>query len=133
MHLTDTRLICALLNIKPDDLKTDRNLLGQLLETYIFQELQKYIGWQDSAFDAYHFRNKDKVEVDFILRNGNYITGIEVKASASIQMNDFKGLIKLRDSIGDKFIKGVVFYDGESILSFGDRLFTIPYGAFLLK
>jgi hypothetical protein len=48
-------------------------------------------------------------------------------------MNDFKGLIKLRDSIGDKFIKGVVFYDGESILSFGDRLFAIPYGAFLLK
>jgi hypothetical protein len=133
MHLTDTGLICALLNIKADDLKADRNLLGQLLETYIFQELQKYISWQDSTFEVYHFRNKDKVEVDFILQNGQFITGIEVKASATIQMADFKGLVKLRDSIGDKFIKGIVFYDGESILSFGNRLFAIPYGAFLLK
>jgi predicted AAA+ superfamily ATPase len=49
------------------------------------------------------------------------------------QMADFKGLVKLRDSIGDKFVKGIVFYDGESILSFGDRLFAIPYAAFLLK
>lgn len=93
--------------------------------------MQKYASWQDANFDIHHFRNKDKVEVDFVLQDGQFITGIEVKASATIQSADFKGLIKLRDAIGASFVKGVVFYDGDSILSFGDRLFAIPYGAFL--
>ncbi|MBL4630869.1 MAG: ATP-binding protein [Paraglaciecola sp.] len=133
MHLTDTGLACSLLNVKAKDLQHDRNLFGQLLETYIFQELQKYAGWQDSNCDIYHFRNKDKVEVDFILQDGQFITGIEVKASATIQFADFKGIIKLRDAVGVSFVKGVVFYDGDAILSFGDRLFAVPYGAFLAR
>ena len=131
MHLTDTGLACSLLNLTAENLRQDRNLLGQLLETYVYQELQKYSGWQDANFDIYHFRNKDKVEVDFVLQDGQFITGIEVKASATVQSADFKGLIKLRDAVGTSFVKGVVFYDGDSILSFGDRLFAIPYGAFL--
>jgi predicted AAA+ superfamily ATPase len=123
--------VCSLLNVKAENLHQDRSLLGQLLETYVYQELQKYASWQDTNFDIYHFRNKDKVEVDFVLQDGQFITGIEVKASATIQSADFKGLIKLRDAVGTSFVKGVVFYDGDSILSFGDRLFAIPYGAFL--
>ena len=65
------------------------------------------------------------------MQDGQYITGIEIKASATVKPTDFKGLIKLRDAVGTSFIKGAVFYDGESILSFGDRLFAIPYGSFL--
>ena len=82
---------------------------------------------------AWHIlqRNKDKAEVDFVIHDGKYITGIEVKASATIQASDFKGLIKLRDAVDDSFANGVVFYDGDTILSFGDRLFAIPYAAFL--
>ena len=131
IHLADTGLACALLNVRSDDLAKDRNLLGQLLETYVYQELQKYASWQDNNIDIYHFRNKDKVEVDFVIQDGKYITGIEVKASATIQASDFKGLIKLRDAVDDSFANGVVFYDGDTILSFGDRLFAIPYAAFL--
>ena len=131
IHLADTGLACALLNVRSDDLDKDRNLLGQLLETYVYQELQKYASWQDNNIDIYHFRNKDKVEVDFVIQDGKYITGIEVKASATVQLNDFKGLIKLRDAVDNSFANGVVFYDGDTILSFGERLFAIPYAAFL--
>ena len=131
IHLADTGLACALLNVRSDDLEKDRSLFGQLLETYVFQELQKYASWQDNNIGIYHFRNKDKVEVDFVIQDGKYITGIEVKASATIQLSDFKGLIKLRDAVDDSFANGVVFYDGDTILSFGDRLFAIPYAVFL--
>lgn len=131
MHLADTGLACALLNVRSDDLEKDRSLLGQLLETYVYQELQKYASWQDSNIDIYHFRNKDKVEVDFVIQDGKFITGLEVKASATVQLSDFKGLIKLRNAVDSNFANGIVFYDGETILSFGDRLFAIPYAAFL--
>lgn len=131
IHLADTGLACALLNVRSDDLEKDRSLLGQLLETYVYQELQKYASWQDNNIDIYHFRNKDKVEVDFVIQDGKYITGVEVKASATIQLSDFKGLIKLRDALDDSFANGVIFFDGDTILSFGDRMFAIPHAAFL--
>ena len=104
----------------------DRALLGQLLETFIYQELRKYADWHEQQLSFYHFRNKDKVEVDIIIEQGLSIAGIEIKASATVTASDFKGLNKLKDSMGDQFAAGVVFYDGESIVPFGERLFAVP-------
>ena len=39
---------------------------------------------------------------------------------------DFRGLTKLRDVMGSKFKAGVLLYDGERCLSFGDRLHAVP-------
>lgn len=54
------------------------------------------------------------------------MAGIEIKAAATVTQKDFKGLIKLKDSIGDQFAAGVVFYDGENSLPFGKNLFALP-------
>lgn len=126
LHIADTGLACALLGISSDMLWQDRALLGQLLETFIYQELRKYADWHDQQLRFYHFRNKDKVEVDIVIEQGLKTAGIEVKAAATVTGSDFKGLTKLRDSIGDRFAAGVVFYDGENILPFGERLFAVP-------
>ena len=40
------------------------------------------------------------------------MVGIEVKASATVNAGDFKGLRKLADACGDNFKLGVVLYDG---------------------
>jgi prevent-host-death family protein len=48
----------------------------------------------------------------------------EIKASATVKAEDFKGLNKLKDACGKQFAAGVVFYDGESILPFGEKLFS---------
>ena len=74
----------------------------------------------------YHFRNKDKVEVDIVIEQGLQLAGIEIKASATVTSSDFKGLNKLKDACGKQFSAGVVFYDGENILPFGDKLFAVP-------
>ncbi|MDP3559795.1 MAG: DUF4143 domain-containing protein [Legionellaceae bacterium] len=50
----------------------------------------------------YYYRDKDQVEVDFILENhARKIIGIEVKASQTILNQDFRGLRKLA-SLTDK-------------------------------
>jgi predicted AAA+ superfamily ATPase len=97
-----------------------------LLETFIYQELRKQADWHDEELKFFHFRNKDKVEVDIIMEQGQQLAGIEIKASATVTKDDFKGLNKLKEYCGDSFAAGVVFYDGENILSFGDRLSAIP-------
>ncbi|MCI5107301.1 MAG: ATP-binding protein [Pseudomonadales bacterium] len=126
LHLADTGLACALMDINSQTLWEDKSLLGQLLETFVFQELRKQASWHDENLNFYHFRNKDKVEVDIIIEQGHLLAGVEVKASATVKKEDFKGLDKLKESCGKHFAAGVVLYDGDSILPFGDRLFAVP-------
>ena len=126
MHLADTGLACSLMGVNSQTLWQDKALLGQLLETFIYLEIRKYADWHDEELKFYHFRNKDKVEVDIIIEQGQQMAGIEIKAAASVTQSDFKGLNKLKDACGKQFSAGVVFYDGETILPFGDKLFAVP-------
>ena len=54
------------------------------------------------------------------------VAGIEVKAAATIGETDFRGLRKLRDAAGKRFVAGVVLYDGSATVNFRDRLFAVP-------
>ena len=83
IHLSDTGLTSALLGVNSQTLWQDKALLGQLLETYIYQELRKYGDWHDEELKFHHFRNKDKVEVDIIIEQGRQLVGIEIKAAAT--------------------------------------------------
>jgi len=126
MHLADTGLACALLGVNAKELWRDKSLLGQLLETFIYQELRKHGGWHEEALKFYHFRNKDQVEVDIVIEQGKQLVGIEVKAAATVRKSDFKGLQKLRDACGENFAKGIVFYDVEHRLAVGEKLCALP-------
>jgi uncharacterized protein len=129
LHVTDTGLACALLGVEADDLRHDRTLLGQLLETFVVQELRRQAsGWEhDLRFS--HYRDKDQWEVDLVLERGpNRIVGIEVKATATLRDADRRGLERLRDATGDSFRCGVLLYDGETLVPLGDRIYAIPLG-----
>ena len=130
LHLTDTGLACALLGVEAQALWKDRALFGQLLETFVCQELRRAASWQEEPISFFHFRDKDGVEVDMVLeRAGGRLAGVEIKAAATVTAADFKGLKKLRDVVGERFVAGVVFYDGETVLPFGDRLSAVPIQA----
>ena len=130
LHLGDTGVACALLGVTADDLRADRPLLGQLLETFVVQELRRLASATDSALTFHHFRDRDGVEVDLVIERGaRAIAAIEVKAAATVSEADFRGLRKLQNAVGTGFRCGVVLYDGEHALSFGDRLYAVPLRA----
>ncbi len=63
------------------------------------------------------------------------VGGIEVKASATVSSADFRHLARLRDLLdasGGRFVRGVVLYPGDQVLSFGDRLVAMPLAALWL-
>ena len=126
LHIGDTGLACSLLGLDVKPLWQDRALFGRLLETFVYQELRRHAGWQEGMITFSHFRDKDKVEVDMVLESGTRIAGVEVKAGSTVTSNDFKGLLKLRDAVQKKFTAGVVLYDGEAVVGFGNNMYAVP-------
>lgn len=130
LHLGDTGLASSLLGLDAGALAKDRPLLGQLLETFVLQELRRQASWHEDAIGFHHFRDKDGHEVDIVLeREGRTVAGVEVKAAATVTDADFRGLRKLRDASGERFACGVVLYDGESTVRFAENLFAVPIKA----
>jgi uncharacterized protein len=127
LHMGDTGLCCALLGLDTPALSHDRGTLGQILETFVFQELRRQASWRDDDIRFHHFRDKDGAEVDIVLERGTReIAGVEVKASGTVTAADFRGLRKLQAAADTRFVGGVVLYDGEATVPFGDRLHAVP-------
>lgn len=130
IHVGDTGLACSLLGIGAEGLAADRALLGQLLETFVFQELRRQASWHEQGSSFFHYRDKDGAEVDVVVERGaRAVAGVEVKASATVNEADFRGLRKLREASGQRFAAGVVLYDGETTASFGNGMVALPIRA----
>ena len=127
LHMGDTGVACALLGIEAAGLGQDRQLLGSILETFVLQELRRQASWRPEPIGFFHFRDRDDFEVDIVLEQGHAgVAGVEVKAAATVRDADFRGLRKLRDAAGPRFVAGVVLYDGTATVDFRDGLFAVP-------
>jgi predicted AAA+ superfamily ATPase len=127
LHLGDTGLACGLLGLDAAALAAERTQLGHMLETFVYQELRRQASWHPAHHDFYHFRDRDMAEVDIVIERGiQQLAGVEVKAGATVTAADFRGLRKLQQTAGKRFVAGVVLYDGDTTASFGDGLFAVP-------
>ncbi len=127
LHFLDTGLLAATRGMTFDRVKTDRGLIGALLETFVFSEVLKLMTASDMRLNPYHFRDQQMREVDIVLeRDDGMIVGIEVKASATVRSSDFGGLRTLAEACGDRFAYGVVLYDSTDVVPFGERLAAAP-------
>jgi len=127
LHFLDSGLLATLLGVTAESVAKDRAIFGQLLETFVFAEILKQISWMDGACTLYHYRDKDQDEVDIVAEDATgALVGIEVKASATVNTSDFKGLRKLAAAAGNDFKLGLVLYDGDIALPFGKHLFAAP-------
>jgi len=130
LYFLDSGLLAVLTKITSHRLSRDRTLFGPLLETFVFSELLKHASWSEHAYAFHYYRDKDKVEVDFVIEQSpDALIGVEVKAAATVRAEDFRGLKRLQSVTGDAFIQGIVLYTGEKALSFGDRLCALPVSA----
>jgi hypothetical protein len=128
LQFLDTGLLAAIQGLSIEALERDRDRLGPLLESFVHGELRKQATWHAEPLTFFHHLDKDRNEVDFVLENARReIVGIEVKAAATVNRRDFSGLWKLRAASGKSFRAGIVLYDGEHLLPFGERLFAAPY------
>lgn len=130
LHFVDSGLLAASVGMTEARVSRDRSAFGPLLETFIFSEILRQSEWFPETGGLYHFRDKDQNEVDVVVEDlAGQLVGIEVKASATVRREDFRGLKKLALAGGEDFRLGVVLYDGDRVLPFGEGLFAAPISA----
>ena len=130
LHFIDSGLLTAMRRYSLSRLRADRTLFGPLLESFVFSELLKLSAWTEERVMLFHYRDRDQLEVDFILENSaGEIVGIEVKSAASVTRRDFLGLERVAGAAGSAFKQGIVLYDGVQTLSFADNLRAVPLSA----
>lgn len=126
--LVDTGLAAHLIGLDARGLTDNPELWGSLLETFVITELLKQATWSEVQPRFSHFRTvKGEYEVDVVLESrAGRVVGIEIKATASVDAHDFRGLHELARASGRKFVRGIVLYLGEESVPFGSGMTALP-------
>jgi predicted AAA+ superfamily ATPase len=125
--LCDSGLLCNLLRWDKERLLSDPTSFGLALEGFVGMEFAKAVDLDPGDPRLMHYRTSKGVEIDFVLEAADgRVAAIEVKASGTVGAADFRRFDRLRETLGSRFARGVVFYTGEHVLPFGDRLAAWP-------
>jgi predicted AAA+ superfamily ATPase len=131
IHVVDSGLAARLLRLGPTKLAsldpTALTEFGNLLETFVVGELRKQVSWLDEDVTIGHWRTRDGDEVDFVVEfDDGRVIAFEVKASERVSGADFRGLRKLREAVGERFLAGIAFTTGTRSYTYEDRLHVLP-------
>lgn len=129
-HYIDTGMCSALRSLTPSNFvpgSPGATALGGLLESFVLGQVRLSLPFQSTEHRLYHWRHRDNREVDIVAETGTNLVAMEVKAASGVSKADFKHLEWFRTNPANNWrVTGIVFYLGERMLSFGDRLFALP-------
>lgn len=127
VFLPDSGIQAYLTGTSADRLAAEAGLPGGLVETFVLSELLKHLAFSERRLTLWHYRTQTNIEVDFLLEDRlGKLTGIEVKASATVDGKDFKGLRHLKETEPQAFQRGIVLYSGREVVPFDADLFAVP-------
>jgi predicted AAA+ superfamily ATPase len=131
LHVVDSGLAARILRLTPTKLTrldlTALTEMGHLLETFVVGELRKQVSWLDVQVTCGHWRTATDDEVDFVIEfDDGAVLAFEVKAGERVTGNDLKGMRKLREALGERFVAGVALSMGTRSYTYEDRLHVMP-------
>ncbi len=130
VFLPDSGLLCHFLGVTGDGLAARPGLPGTVVDAFVPAEMLKHVAFSKQRLSLWHYRTQTSIEVDFIVENRlGQITGIEVKASATVDVKDVKGLRHLQETESAIFQRGIVLYAGREVVPFGENLWAVPLSA----
>lgn len=125
--ITDTGLAARMLGGR---LRTDEQLVGRLVETFVTNELRAQAEWSGTRPELFHYRDRAGTEVDLVLEAGDgRVVGVEVKAGATVRAADLRGLRLLEQRLGEDFVAGVMLCTAPDPVHLGGRVWTLPMSA----
>ena len=130
LFMADCGLMASLLGWRMDQIRLDSDRSGKLIETFAFNELASQVDVHKPRYQLYHYRDREKREIDFIIeREDGALLCVEIKAGSSVNNNDFKHIRWFKENLAkDNPVIGVILYSGEHIAAFGEGLWVVPFG-----
>jgi uncharacterized protein len=130
-YLADPALAMAAARITETAVVSDPDLLGRVLDTFVAAQLRPEVEMLRPRAWLHHLRTDGgRQEVDLVLDLGaGRIVGIEVMAGNSPTQRDARHLRWLRDELGARFVRGVVFHTGPQPFELDERIWAVPVAA----
>ena len=111
LYLSDSGLLSYLIGVTEKTVSKSP-FVGAVWECYIFSELRKRLKASGSRKTIWFYRDKQQLEVDFLLVGGGEASLIECKWTECPQKSDVKNVIKLLNLIETKRIPELSYSNG---------------------
>lgn len=128
LYLSDINILAYLMGGSINDLKIN-NIAhwGRVLENAVAIELLKQLTFSVCKARLYHYRRAAGQEIDFLIEYPNQkVVALEVKSKKTVEIKDFHQMRLFKDDNLDIFLRGVVLYQGDQVVPFGNDLWAIP-------
>jgi len=129
LYFSDTCLLCHILQRDMEEIyKYDKSVMGHIFENFIAVEIMK-AAKAKGAYNVSHYnpvQNQGK-EVDFVIENQKgKLIGIEVKLDGTINEKDVANMTALKETMGNRFVKGIIIYTGNELVQVGGNIWAVP-------
>ena len=136
LHFLDTGCATALRNETATsfNMGAEPTALGPVMESYVYQELEKTLALTRSQWHLSHWRS-EKAEIDIIAEGpGRCLALFEIKTSSAVSPADFKPIDWFfQDGPGKAYAAkslGFVVYLGDQLLTMGSGRICLPLSMF---
>jgi predicted AAA+ superfamily ATPase len=127
VYLMDSGLAAHLLNVNNQQLADDSTLLGHLVEVFVATELLKQLAVSKETAQLFFFRSQTGSEIDFVLEHSNgSLVAVEVKQSSTVNGSTFTSLKMFAESVGKRFVRGIVLHGGNRVIPFASNMQAMP-------
>lgn len=130
VHPADVSFSVEYLRMAGVDILDDSTAFGHVLESFVANQIVPAAQWSETKPDCFYWRDSGVKprEVDLVLLHNDKLVGIEVKASAKLRSDDFKGLDAMREK-DSRFHRGYLVYTGSRLEKWSNGHWALPISA----
>jgi predicted AAA+ superfamily ATPase len=130
-HLVDAGLFTGILGVTENDVVTDADLLGRVIETFVVSQVRSELALISPAPRLHHLRTAEgRQEIDLVIEVGaRRLVAIEIKATSSPASRDARHLRWFREHLGTAVVATVLFHTGPLMFTLDDGTVAAPISA----
>ena len=130
-YLVDAGLFSGVLGLTDNDVLSDGDLLGRLIETFVVAQCRAELALMSPVPRMHHLRSSEgQHEIDLVIEVGaRRLVAIDIKATATPNPGDARHLRWFRRELGDEQVTTVLLHTGSETLIFDDGTIASPISA----